>query len=39
MGWIPYQFKMRYKDLFFMTNGKTPSWGNAFAQRMIEFFS
>ncbi|MFA5996893.1 MAG: FAD-dependent oxidoreductase [Candidatus Paceibacterota bacterium] len=30
--------KMRYKNLFFWGKGKTPSWGNAFAEWWAEVF-
>ena len=36
MGKMPFWLKMRYRDLFFMTKGKTPSWGTTFARWLAE---
>lgn len=38
MGRSHFWLKMRYRDLFFWTKGKTPSWGNKFAEFIAEFF-
>lgn len=36
MGRMPYFLKMRYRDLFFQTHGKTPDWGLDLAELMAE---
>lgn len=36
MGRVPYFLKMRYRDLFFQTHGKTPPWGLAMAELLAE---
>lgn len=36
MGRVPYFLKMRYRDLFFQTHGKTPPWGLELAELMAE---
>lgn len=36
MGRMPYFLKMRYRDLFFQTHGKTPDWGLDVAEMMAE---
>lgn len=36
LGRMPYFLKMRYRDLFFQTNGKTPDWGLSVAEMMAE---
>ncbi|CDW93642.1 FAD-dependent pyridine nucleotide-disulfide oxidoreductase [Thiomonas arsenitoxydans] len=36
MGRIPYRLKMRYRDLFFLTNGKIPGFGLELAQFTAE---
>ncbi len=36
IGRIPYQLKMRYRDLFFLTHGKLPDWGLGLAQFTAE---
>ncbi len=36
VGRIPYQLKMRYRDLFFLTHGKLPDWGLGLAQFTAE---
>ncbi|MDZ7803129.1 NAD(P)/FAD-dependent oxidoreductase [Thiohalophilus sp.] len=39
MGRIPYRLKMSYRDLFFMTRGKVPSFGLPLAQFAAEKLS
>ena len=36
VGRIPYQLKMRYRDMFFLTHGKVPDWGLGLAQFTAE---
>lgn len=36
MGRVPYQLKMQYRSLFFMTRGRTPGWGLDFAEMIAE---
>lgn len=36
VGRIPFQLKMRYRDLFFLTHGKVPDWGLGLAQFTAE---
>lgn len=36
MGRMPYFLKMRYRDLFFQTHGKTPAWGLEMAELLAE---
>ncbi|MHB1799240.1 MAG: NAD(P)/FAD-dependent oxidoreductase [Vulcanimicrobiaceae bacterium] len=36
IGRIPYRLKMRYRDLFFLTNGKIPGFGLELAQFTAE---
>ena len=36
MGRMPYFLKMRYRDMFFMTHGKTFSWGLDAAELLAE---
>lgn len=36
VGRIPYQLKMRYRDMFFLTHGKMPDWGLGLAQFTAE---
>lgn len=36
MGRMPFFLKMRYRDLFFQTHGKTPDWGLDLAELMAE---
>jgi sulfide:quinone oxidoreductase len=36
MGRVPYFLKMRYRDLFFMNDGKVPAWGLDAAALMAE---
>jgi sulfide:quinone oxidoreductase len=36
MGRMPYFLKMRYRDLFFATRGKTPPWGLDLAEMLAE---
>lgn len=36
MGRIPYLLKMRYRDLFMLSDGKTPPWGVDMAEFMAE---
>jgi sulfide:quinone oxidoreductase len=36
IGRIPYRLKMRYRDLFFLTNGKIPGFGLELAQFAAE---
>ncbi|HEX8994104.1 MAG TPA: FAD-dependent oxidoreductase [Candidatus Paceibacterota bacterium] len=36
MGRMPYWLKMRFRDMFFLLKGKSPSWANALAQRFVE---
>lgn len=36
LGRMPYFLKMRYRDLFFATHGKTPPWGLELAQLLAE---
>ncbi|MCE5387421.1 MAG: hypothetical protein K0041_02440 [Acidithiobacillus sp.] len=36
IGRIPYHLKMRYRDLFFLTNGKIPGFGLELAQFAAE---
>jgi sulfide:quinone oxidoreductase len=36
MGRMPYFLKMRYRDLFFQTHGKTPAWGLDIAELLAE---
>jgi hypothetical protein len=33
---MPYFLKMRYRDLFLQTHGKTPDWGLDIAELMAE---
>ena len=36
MGRMPYFLKMRYRELFFQTHGKTPAWGLDMAELLAE---
>ncbi len=36
LGRMPYFLKMRYRDLFFQTHGRTPPWGLELAALMAE---
>lgn len=36
MGRMPYFLKMRYRDLFLQTHGKTPDWGLDLAELLAE---